>query len=586
MDLSHLLYNNDPPEPSEIPAISASLVDLLLQQRRLQLQMDEIEEKVEQHLAVLSAVRRIPLEILSEIFIMAVFGTNRRDYTPSRVTYPDTRERVVALGLVCRDWRRATLLTHVFWSHVAVDCPLRGRLWSDLSYDKVGAWFSRQDALPRTLEIGSKYLGATCCDGNSECRYQNTGLGRLLVEGPVLDKLILRLDSPECLQGLFDSFPEPVEGWNNVEESVGSCPWPSFRKLNSIKLHFESWISDPDTITSHSSFDSLPPVTNLQLYLPLQKDAFEGEWEGFDECDEAELNIPRAILEGLKTFTYSCNWTLRHTTGPLAHCHNLETLVLNFDDHSSQCIDPLPTTSPLIDRLSIYGITLPKLRTLRVKKCKWQDTIEYLKFFRAPGLEALDIELDNDGDTWITKERVALWWTPLVGRIKCLRTLCLRDMVIDMAAFAAMNIRELPGLTHLTLEWIDSLEDHFGGTGVFSDAPTRSKGRPFRALQSLELLNLDEGFDFKLVIDFLRDRRSHRIDVVDGKEEVVFEGPPDSITSVVAMYSELDVGFAEKADFYGMARVLTGAGVAVKIGGPPKPPPKKSQHNPFGRRQI
>lgn len=157
-----------------------------------------------------------------------------------------------------------------------------------------------------------------------------------------------------------------------------------------------------------------------------------------------------------------------------------------------------------------------------------------------------------------------------MSRVDCLRTLCLRDMEFEPRAFTEMGIHELPGLTHLTLKWVEPLEELFRTTAPFSNAPTTSGGPPFPALQSLELLGLREEFNFGLVVDFVKNRRDHRIRVVDGRKELVFEGPPDTIKSVVAEYDELPKDPEARASLDGMADLLNNAGVTVRIGGPSK----------------
>ncbi|TEB33349.1 hypothetical protein FA13DRAFT_148401 [Coprinellus micaceus] len=208
MDLSHSLCSNEPPSPSEIPALRAAFADLLVQQLELQLRLDEIEEKVRQHAAVLSPVRRVPLEILSDIFTLAVFDTRRSEAqwsSKTMYTYPDTREWVVALSLVCRHWRRAALVTRSFWSQVSVDCALNEVVSRHIAYDKVGTWLSHQDVLPRVLEVGRKHFEATCCEHDDlVCRYEDASFGEILAAGPILDKLVLWLQDPECLQNLLN----------------------------------------------------------------------------------------------------------------------------------------------------------------------------------------------------------------------------------------------------------------------------------------------------------------------------------------------------------------------------------------------
>ncbi|KAJ3514554.1 hypothetical protein NMY22_g14693 [Coprinellus aureogranulatus] len=579
MDRSHLLSSNTPPEASEIPGIRASLAQLQLERQNLEIQMKEIDEKVNQHLALLSPIRRVPLEILSDIFVLVVLGAPLENLSPSQTRmYPYHRQRLIPLGLVCRDWRHAALITHSFWSYIAVDCQLKGQSSFIMSYDWVGSWLRNQDELPRILEFGNNYgMGATCCD-TDQCRYLSTTLGRVLADGPVLDKLILRLGSPECLDKLFSSFPQ-VESSNLGDVS---CPWRSFRQLKHLVLKFEYWIDDYDCncTASHTIFKYLPPVTKFELYLPMQSDVFDGD----EECDEAELNLPRAFLEGLKEFTYSCNWTLRHTAGPLTHCANLEKLVLDFDDHFVEFISPLDRSAPSFERLFSQGITLPKLQTLQVKRSKWKEEIEHIRFIRAPALQNLVVDLDSDGDSYLPEDYARIWWSPFMQHVLCLRTLTLSGLDIAKGALTAMKIQEIPSLVHLTLKTIRSMDELFGSPGPFNNKPTASGGHPFPSLQVLELLDLEHDFDFSLVFKFVKCRRPYYETVINGRGRLVFEGPPDTLVSLIAMYYELDEGLVAKGNFYGMAGILEEAGVTVKIGGPPMPP--RTRKRALGRFSV
>ncbi|KAJ3538214.1 hypothetical protein NMY22_g5260 [Coprinellus aureogranulatus] len=255
---------------------------------------------------------------------------------------------------------------------------------------------------------------------------------------------------------------------------------------------------------------------------------------------------------------------------------NLETLVLDFDNHSSDFITRLETGTPLVSRLS-QGITLPKLRTLRVKRCKRVEEIEHLQFIQAPALQNLVVELDRRGNSWIPNAYAELWWRPLMKEVTCLRTLYLSNMDFHTGALTNLKIHEIPSLVHLTLRSVERLHEFFGNCGPFNNDPTAKGGRPFPSLQELHLLEAEPEFDFSLVFNLVKDRRPHQVATLDDRRQLVFEGPSDTLTSVVVMYRALDADLAARHNFYGMAKALKDAGVAVAIGGPLRSPPTRKR---------
>ncbi|KAJ7140390.1 hypothetical protein C8R46DRAFT_1135556 [Mycena filopes] len=123
-ELNHLLGRNDPPLESEIQAIHKAIasgqtrMDVLDAQIRL-LQStlakllqsrSETAQLVQKHRGVLSPVRRIPPELLGEIFGMASGDTSDADW----------REPPWYLGQVCCAWRRTALADTSLWNSITL----------------------------------------------------------------------------------------------------------------------------------------------------------------------------------------------------------------------------------------------------------------------------------------------------------------------------------------------------------------------------------------------------------------------------------------------------------------------------------
>ncbi|KAJ6492543.1 hypothetical protein C8R47DRAFT_1270818 [Mycena vitilis] len=117
--VSQLLRNNDIPLDSDIPFIrdiiahdQNSLAELDAQIDALCRLREETAECLRQHRAVLSPVRRIPPELICEIFALAWFSeddTNRLEPTSLGLV-------PWHFGFICRSWRRTALAYTPLWS--------------------------------------------------------------------------------------------------------------------------------------------------------------------------------------------------------------------------------------------------------------------------------------------------------------------------------------------------------------------------------------------------------------------------------------------------------------------------------------
>ncbi|KAJ7629678.1 hypothetical protein DFH06DRAFT_1480241 [Mycena polygramma] len=183
-DFTHLLKSNEAPLDRDIPficeslsneqdrlaALNARIEDLLATVAQETERRGEAAERVRQHRAIFSSIRRLPPEILCEIFAMTLSSGK----WPTAPWY---------LGVICRSWRRVALSYTPLWcsiitpSSLAVvetqlersgDAPLR-LFWSGNNYadprvlSAVVAQCSRWNALH--LEQNPHYpLPATSLD--------------------------------------------------------------------------------------------------------------------------------------------------------------------------------------------------------------------------------------------------------------------------------------------------------------------------------------------------------------------------------------------------------------------------------------
>ncbi|TFK70803.1 hypothetical protein BDN72DRAFT_794777, partial [Pluteus cervinus] len=124
---------------------------------RLQAQVDEVARKreavkdyIDAHKALLSPIRRLPPEILAEVFINCL-PTNRN---PARSII----EAPLLLGRICSSWRRIALNTPRLWASIHIVIPTHYDPSKITSVVKIRceachAWLSRSGTLPISLSL-------------------------------------------------------------------------------------------------------------------------------------------------------------------------------------------------------------------------------------------------------------------------------------------------------------------------------------------------------------------------------------------------------------------------------------------------
>ncbi|KAJ7849799.1 hypothetical protein B0H14DRAFT_861269 [Mycena olivaceomarginata] len=118
-EVSALLTNNDVPLESQIPLIRDIISDGQTEFDELEAilaqlipRRNEVAERVRQHRAVLSAVRRVPPELIGDIFALTLSDNDDASATANKPPW--------YLGHICRSWRHAALSYPRLWSYIAV----------------------------------------------------------------------------------------------------------------------------------------------------------------------------------------------------------------------------------------------------------------------------------------------------------------------------------------------------------------------------------------------------------------------------------------------------------------------------------
>ncbi|KAF5339128.1 hypothetical protein D9611_011110 [Ephemerocybe angulata] len=426
--LIHVLSSNDAPDTAEVQALKEEKIALESIARKLRLQLEEIEARLNKCEGALSAIRRVPNEIMGEIFAFSL-------ETPSPLNKAG-REELVNFGLVCQPWRDATLLTHRLWSSVAVFLHhLPG------SYDQLSTWLGRAATVPKSLYVHSP-SGPPTDNGPSIAIIRE-----LLTCGPALDHLSLEFATTSDLEQLVHSL-------YLQNSDVPSRPWDNLRSL-AINVGGD-WI-DPEDVwffntegDSKSIFSYLPRVTSFSLRLPDEKDLFAPSER---TSGRLKLGVPPTFLEHLTSFEFTCDWEGPHILTMLQHCSKLEHLVVDMVNDILYLGEEETARQPFPWK----GILLPKLQTLRLKRHR--ANICLLDHLITPALAALDIEMDGNQfmmSTWAGAELLPVdSIRELVEtRSKCqdtLHSLRLRSFIANLDDLLDI-IACMPSLTWLTLD--------------------------------------------------------------------------------------------------------------------------------------
>ncbi|KAF5310334.1 hypothetical protein D9611_012077 [Ephemerocybe angulata] len=353
-NLAHLLNTNAVPNKLEAASVQQEIDGLAskIAKAKSQHDRDVLEKQRKCYRAVLSPVRRMPCELLGEIFLLAV----------PLILHEDNRCAVLNLGRVCKMWREATLYARRLWSGLALE-P-----YGQMSYEEVVSWLNRAGNLPKSLEFDPNCDYCDCYKG-AYCNSTSPLLAELLIKGPKIDHLSVSVLNTGCFKGWLESFKP-------AGKKSTSRPWDTLRSL-SLTVHqmVNSEWEDGPVAPSRSIFKSLPPVTCLHLYLP-EVEPYYGETPG--------ISIPKVFLKRLTEFTIECTWPGNHLIELLKGCVNVETLTIVFDGTT-----PFEDGDAELAALLKNPIRLPKVHTLRIQSVG--PGAKILRYLKTPSLTTLEL---------------------------------------------------------------------------------------------------------------------------------------------------------------------------------------------------
>lgn len=154
-----VIETNYIPSQDEIVQLRALLVEPQIQLSRLEteisrlqdllgsvvLQRDSVKKYIDAHRALMSPIRRLPPETLSEIFTHCL---------PDRYAVRDTSEAPLLLTEVSRHWRHTAIDTPALWKSLHIFIP-REMSWLRLKKRIVGSslWVKRSGSVPLSISF-------------------------------------------------------------------------------------------------------------------------------------------------------------------------------------------------------------------------------------------------------------------------------------------------------------------------------------------------------------------------------------------------------------------------------------------------
>ncbi|KAF8064317.1 hypothetical protein FPV67DRAFT_214511 [Lyophyllum atratum] len=332
----------------EVPEIRLIVSDSLEERQRIEerisrfsaliddlhLQLEKLDEHIHNHRALISGIRKLPVEVMQTIF---------RWCLPSRNCAMSSGEPPLSLGRVCSTWRQISFSTPQLWSSLHISPPY------DHGPDKNGllvrygeaieAWLSRSASLPISISfVEDQYPPDPDSPVSTDARY-------------LLD-VILRFShrwkhfNSRILQEYRVAFIRLTE--NDVPV------------LETVQLELVN--APPGSAFPFLSFLHSPSIRKLFLwdYLSQALSTLHVRWEVLTSL---------YFIQSLYSYN-SSRWTLNDILNILNKCPRLAILVCEVSQDEAGIV-------------STHTISLPHLQELRVKLTTWQITEEQLRRFFA-----------------------------------------------------------------------------------------------------------------------------------------------------------------------------------------------------------
>ncbi|KAJ7183783.1 hypothetical protein C8R46DRAFT_1344496 [Mycena filopes] len=342
----------------EITSLDQDIAVLKVTLERLSRQRERLTEFVEAHLALVSQTRRLPEDILREIFAASL--PRERYSLMSR-----TRDSPLVFTYVCSEWRRVAFSMPRLWTKFHI-VPERYNVWTSpkLTSEGVKFWLNRSGSLPLSISVAWSDHG----DGLRS----NAEEGRRVLQ--TLAECSLRWEHVRF------ALPSPAHFALLAAISPTNVPL-----LETVVLDAGEPTHDPAAL-DFLGFTNGPRVNGISLKSP------------FAEADLSTLVPSGPQIQFLSTLGTRIQFSTHSVLTLLARCPQLETCALEvfpifIDSHPRVSLTKMRRLCVVVQSTWPFGsditglwenIDLPSLQCLEYSSAKSDSYLAALTLLGAP----------------------------------------------------------------------------------------------------------------------------------------------------------------------------------------------------------
>ncbi|KAJ7253518.1 hypothetical protein C8J57DRAFT_1722408 [Mycena rebaudengoi] len=385
----HMLNTNAIPNDAECQQIHDFLVDPRKEAAQLAEQIvhmqkiledlarkcDDLTEFIDAHLALVSPARRLPDDVVREIFVASL--------PKNRNCAISTKESPLLLCTICQSWRNLALSTPRMWASIHIVAPSNDKI--ERMVQTVHAWLARSGALPLSISLIVSQSTFPRSDASS------------LVTAVILYSLrwkhIRFILPPSQLKPLSSLSPEDVpileeaivDGFDDDTDHITMSPRLAFLRATSlwsvslnaefissltpIRLEFLRHLTfgNPGAASSHITSQSTLEILRrcalletcaIQIYGDLDDPSTPCRMEHLRNlCVRSAGGGPRffeaLVLPNLRRLEYTGSPELNFLP-LLSSAHSVECLVLDSQPFTTALLDVLRLT-PMLEELDLAG---------------------------------------------------------------------------------------------------------------------------------------------------------------------------------------------------------------------------------------